>query len=120
MIRRAAFVIAISLMHIACAPTATPQDEHARALAQAATIAPADARLATLYSQSCKACHAIEGTGAPLVQDRSLWDARWSKGMPALMQSTVAGLNGMPPGGQCFACTAADYEALISFLAGRP
>jgi cytochrome c5 len=120
MIQRAAFVIAISMLLIACAPKTAPQDEHARALSQAATIAPADARLATLYSQSCKACHAIDNSGAPLVQDRSLWDARWEKGMTVLMQSTVAGLNGMPPGGQCFACTAADYEALIKFLAGRP
>jgi cytochrome c5 len=103
----------------ACAPTVSPQDEHARALAQAATVVPADQRLAALYLQSCKACHAIENSGAPLVQDRSVWDARWEKGLPALLQSTVTGLNGMPPGGQCFACTAADYEALTKFLAGR-
>jgi cytochrome c5 len=55
-----------------------------------------------------------------LTGDRSQWDARWTKGLPALVQSTVTGLNGMPPGGQCFACSAADYEALIQFLAGRP
>jgi cytochrome c5 len=93
--------------------------QHAHALAQAATIAPADERLASLYKQSCKACHAIENSGAPLVGDRSQWNARWSKGLPTLMQSTVTGLNGMPAGGQCFACTAADYEALITFLAGQ-
>ena len=58
-------------------------------------------------------------TGAPLVQDRTQWDARWDKGLPALVSSTLAGLNGMPPGGQCFSCTAKDYEALISFMAGR-
>jgi cytochrome c5 len=99
--------------------TQDSSEQHARALQQAATIAPADERLASLYKQACKSCHAIENSGAPLVRDHSQWDARWSKGMPALMQSVVAGFNGMPAGGQCFACTAADYEALIAFLAGR-
>jgi cytochrome c5 len=116
---RALAIFTTCLFLAACAPQSSPDDEHSRALAQAATVAPADERLATLYRQSCKACHAIDNSGAPLVQDRSLWDARWEKGLPALLQSTVAGLKGMPPGGQCFACTAADYEALIKFLAGR-
>src|SRR5215831_12003770 len=100
----------------ACAPTESPQAQHARALTKAATIAPSDERLAALYKQSCKSCHAIENSGAPLVQDPSQWEARWSKGMPTLLQNVVAGINGMPPGGQCFSCTAADYEALIRFL----
>jgi cytochrome c5 len=103
----------------ACAPQESPQAQHQRALANAQKTAPSDERIATLYKQSCKACHAIENSGAPLVQDRSQWDARWAKGMPTLMQNVVAGFNGMPAGGQCFACTAADYEGLIRFLAGR-
>lgn len=90
------------------------------ALAQAAIAEPADERLATLYKQSCKACHSIPNGPAPLVQDRAQWDARWEKGLPVLLQSTINGLNGMPPGGQCFSCSAKDYEALIRFLAGQP
>ncbi|MCC6764707.1 MAG: cytochrome c5 family protein [Deltaproteobacteria bacterium] len=89
------------------------------ALARAQTLAPKDGRLAGLYAQSCKACHTVADTGAPLAGDRAAWEARWAKGLPALVQSTVGGLNGMPAGGQCFACTPADYEALIRFLAGR-
>ena len=89
------------------------------ALARAQAMAPKDARLAALYAQSCKAGHTVPDTGAPLAGDRTAWDARWAKGLPALVQSTVGGLNGMPPGGQCFACTPADFEALIPFLAGR-
>jgi cytochrome c5 len=34
-----------------------------------------------------------------------------------LLKSTVGGLGGLPPGGQCFACSAGDYEALIRFMA---
>ncbi len=57
--------------------------------------------------------------GAPLTGDRQAWDSRWTKGQETLRASTVRGLNGMPPGGQCFACTPADYDALIRFMAGR-
>jgi cytochrome c5 len=88
-------------------------------VSQAAAIVPTDQRLATLYTQSCKSCHSIPGGVAPLVQDRSQWDARWTKGLPTLLQSTINGLNGMPPGGQCFSCSAQDYEALIKFMAGQ-
>lgn len=89
------------------------------ALARARAMTPSDAKLAALYAQSCKACHTVPDTGAPLAGDRAAWDPRWAKGAPALLQSVVSGLNGMPAGGQCFACKPADYEALIAFLAGR-
>jgi cytochrome c5 len=104
---------------IGCTPKESPQEQHAIALAGAATAAPADERLAALYKQSCKACHSVEGSGAPLVGDRSQWDSRWNKGVPVLLQNVVAGFNGMPASGQCFACSATDLEALIAFLAGR-
>ena len=97
-------------------PSAAP---NADALARAHAMTPKDAKLAALYAQSCKACHTVPDTGAPLAGDRAAWDPRWAKGMPVLLQSTVGGLNGMPAGGQCFACKPADYEALITFLAGR-
>jgi len=88
--------------------------EHAQAMT------PADPRLAGLYAQSCKACHTVLDSGAPLAGDRVAWTVRWEKGLPTLLQSTVGGLGGMPPGGQCFACGPAEYEALIRFMADRP
>ncbi|MGH6651611.1 MAG: c-type cytochrome [Sphingopyxis sp.] len=87
--------------------------------AQSAALKPADARIAGLYEQSCKSCHTVADTGAPLAGDRTLWDQRWAKGEDVLLGSTVRGLNGMPAGGQCFACTPDDYKALIRFMAGR-
>ena len=86
---------------------------------RAAAATPADPRLAELYRQSCRACHAVPGSGAPLTGDRDAWDKREEKGAEALRSSTIRGLNGMPPGGQCFACTPQDYDALIRFMAGR-
>ena len=104
-------------MLVGCAPDAPPVSQ--QAAVQAATQLPSDERLARLYQQSCKICHGLAQSGAPLARDQSQWDPRWAKGLPALLQSTVTGLNGMPPGGQCFACTAQDYQALIAFMAGR-
>jgi cytochrome c5 len=113
--RRIAIATALVLT-VACSPSA-PQRTPAEAAAHALTLTPADARLADLYAQSCKTCHTVVDTGAPLAGDRAAWAARWKKGMPALLSSTVGGLGGMPAGGQCFSCSSADYEALIRFMA---
>ena len=86
---------------------------------QASSALPEDPRLAALYQQSCRTCHSTGAGGAPIVGDRAAWDARWVKGAETLRSSTIRGLNGMPPGGQCFACTPDDYDALIRFMAGR-
>lgn len=109
---------ALLVLMPACAQPAvqrTPEE----AVAHAQTLTPADARLADLYAQSCKTCHTVLDTGAPLSGDAGAWEARWKKGVPALVTSTVSGLGGMPAGGQCFSCTADDYEGLIRFMAGR-
>jgi cytochrome c5 len=87
--------------------------------AQAAARHPADARLAALYDTSCRACHTSADSGAPLSGDHTQWDARWAKGSAVLLQSAVAGYNRMPAGGQCASCTAADYTALIAFMADQ-
>jgi cytochrome c5 len=89
------------------------------AIEHAAAATPSDPRIAELYRQSCRACHAVAGSGAPLTGDREAWDDRWEKGAEALRSSAISGMNGMPAGGQCFACTPQDYDALIRFMAGR-
>jgi len=88
-------------------------------LEQSAALTPANTRIAGLYEQACKSCHTVPDTGAPLTGDRTQWDARWAKGEPELLNSTIRGLNGMPAGGQCFSCSPDDYKALIRFMAGR-
>ncbi|WP_199902652.1 cytochrome c5 family protein [Azospirillum sp. B4] len=80
---------------------------------------PGDGRLAGLYEASCKACHANPDAGAPLVGFATAWKPRWAKGPDTLLKHTLAGFNGMPAGGQCFSCTADDYQALIRFMAGQ-
>jgi cytochrome c5 len=86
---------------------------------QSAALAPADPRLAQLYEGSCKACHTVADSLAPLTGDRTLWDPRWALGEDALLTAAIQGKGGMPAGGQCFECTPADLKALITFMAGR-
>ncbi len=103
----------------ACQPSG-PTRSPAEISAHAATLKPADPRLAGLYAQACKACHAMVGTLAPQTGDREAWAPRVAKGMPVLLHDVVAGFKGMPAGGQCFACTADDDKALIRFMADQP
>lgn len=86
---------------------------------QSAALSPADPRLAQLYAGSCKACHTVKDSLAPLTGDRTLWDSRWARGEEALLASAIQGKGGMPAGGQCFECTPEDLKALIAFMAGR-
>ena len=90
--------------------------EAAQATARAASLRPADARLAGLYDHSCRACHANALANAPLTGDRKAWRARLKKGQSELVRNALTGFNGMPPGGQCFSCTTPDIEALIAFM----
>lgn len=111
-------VVALACGTVACSSPPAPVSR-AELAARAARMMPADTKLAGLYTQSCKACHTVADSGAPLSGDAAAWEPRWSKGIQALVQSTVRGVGAMPPGGQCFSCSAADYEALIRFMAGH-
>lgn len=110
-------ILALTLGFVGCSQAAPPS--RAEVARHALSMVPADPRLSGLYTQSCKACHTALDSGAPLTGDREAWGPRWGKGLPALLQSTVNGMGGMPAGGQCFACGSADLEALIRFMADR-
>ena len=101
------------------APVAETSSAASSPAAAAKPVEPADKRLAWLYDASCRACHGRAGTGAPVAGDAAAWAPRWSKGLPALVDSAVKGKGGMPAGGQCFACRREDYAALIRFMAGH-
>lgn len=86
---------------------------------EAQKLMPANPALAQLYVHSCKACHAIEGSGAPLVHDHGAWDPRWEKSESVLLDHAIQGFQAMPAGGQCTACTAKDFQELTRFMADR-
>ncbi|CAN5508678.1 cytochrome c5 family protein [soil metagenome] len=96
----------------ACAKPAGPPTDYA-------SLKPADARLATLYDGSCKACHTNPAAGAPLTHNPRAWAPRWHQGQDVLLDHVVQGYRAMPAGGQCAACTPDDFRALIAFIAGH-
>jgi cytochrome c5 len=95
---------------------ASPAPSPAEKAAFAAKAMPGDARLAGLYTQSCKTCHADPATGAPLVGDAEAWAPRLAQGPDVLLASVISSKNAMPAGGQCFACTPDDFKALTKFM----
>ena len=103
--------VALALTACGPAPKPAPTPE------QAALLRPSDPRLSALYVTSCKACHTIAESGAPLVHDHAAWAPRWKQGLPVLVDHSIQGFNAMPAGGQCATCTPADLEALIRFMA---
>ena len=113
--RAAVLLTLAALSLVPCDETAPPAPSPEQAL----LLKPADTRLAGLYETSCKACHAMPGTGAPLVHDRAAWDPRWKQGESVLLDHTIQGFRAMPASGQCATCAPADFQGLIRFMAGR-
>ena len=105
-------LVAASLILAACAPQPGPP-------ADPASLTPVDPRLAELYAGSCKACHVVADSGAPLVHDAKAWAPRWKQGEAVLLDHVVQGYKAMPAMGQCASCTPADFKALTRFMAGK-
>ena len=94
------------------APSITPQ--------QSMALQPADPTLAEIYNRSCKSCHTMSSTGAPLTGDAVAWGTRMDKGMDVLVDNVINGFAGMPPFGLCMDCEPEQFEALIEFMAKAP
>jgi cytochrome c5 len=86
--------------------------------AESRQLVPQDQEIAAIYARSCRSCHTVAGTGAPLTGDTQAWAPRMDKGMDVLLDSVVNGFGGMPPFGLCMDCDAPQFEALIRFMAG--
>ena len=81
------------------------------------SLQPADAALAEVYNRSCRSCHTVAATGAPLTGDANAWAIRYEKGMGTLVDNVINGFGGMPALGLCMDCSADQFEALIDFMA---
>ncbi len=112
---RALLALGLMLFAVACGPTETPEQK----VAWAEGMTPADARLAEMYGRSCKACHVVLESKAPLTGDKAAWDARFEQGIDTLVVHARDGFKAMPPRGSCMDCTDEDLKALTLFMAGR-
>ena len=84
------------------------------------SLQPADSALAETYNRSCRSCHTVAATGAPLTGDANAWAERYEKGMSTLVDNVINGYGGMPALGLCMDCSADQFEALIDFMATPP
>ena len=69
-----------------------------------------------VYSRFCFACHATGVSEAPKFQDEADWAPRLEKGVDVLMQTTIDGLNLMPPMGTCMDCSEEELAAAVDYM----
>lgn len=69
-----------------------------------------------VYQSACFACHGTGAAGAPMLGDAAAWGPRASKGVSALLNSAINGLNAMPPRGTCGNCSDDDLKAAIEYM----
>ena len=103
-------------------PTLTMEPD-ASHIALAETLVPTDPELAAIYDRSCRACHALDGLGAPLTGHAAAWAPRFDvRGPDGLLASVHSGRGVMPAMGYCADCTDDDFRALIEFMSteGQP
>ena len=70
------------------------------------------------WQTSCALCHIDGNGGAPRIQEPDDWTTRSNKSKDQLLQSTIEGLNNMPPLGYCMSCEETDFLAMIDFMIG--
>ena len=70
------------------------------------------------YMSSCFACHSTGAAGAPKVGAgmSAEWKPRLEKGLDAVVQNAINGINTMPAKGLCFDCTDEDLRAIVEYM----
>ena len=70
------------------------------------------------YMASCFACHSTGAAGAPKVGAgmSAEWEPRLEKGLDAVVQNAINGINTMPSKGLCFDCTYEDLRAIVEYM----
>ena len=70
------------------------------------------------YMSSCFACHSTGAAGAPRVGSGMSveWESRLEKGLDAVVQNAINGINTMPAKGLCFDCSDEDLRAIVEYM----
>ena len=84
---------------------------------QVAEAAPAEPRSGQeVYDSYCSTCHEAGVSGAPVFANQSDWEPRIAKGMETLYDSTLNGLNVMPPRGTCPDCSDEELKVTVDYM----
>lgn len=106
----------LSLVLASCTASGVPSPTP-EAVSAAEKAQPATSELAAIYDRSCRSCHAVEGSGAPLTGHGAAWAPRLAKGREVWLGSIKRGLGAMPPMGLCADCDDETLTALVRFMA---
>jgi len=68
-----------------------------------------------VYNTKCAGCHATGAAGAPKY-GTSDWAERGAKGLGALMENAINGINAMPPRGLCADCSDKEIRDAIKYM----
>ncbi|MFK7864658.1 MAG: cytochrome c5 family protein [Pseudohongiellaceae bacterium] len=72
---------------------------------------------ATVYENTCFACHGTGAAHAPEVGDIIEWEIRLEKGLDSLVENTINGLNGiMPARGLCVDCSDDELREIVEYM----
>jgi cytochrome c5 len=102
-----------------CGCSASTEEPAAADVQRAQAARPRDVQLAERYERSCMACHATQGSGAPLTGFAPHWERRLAQGMEQLLKHAADGFNAMPARGQCNDCSPDDLRALTQFMSSK-
>ncbi len=70
------------------------------------------------YNEYCFICHGTGMSDIPQLGDAEHWALRTSKGMEALYNAALYGVNAMPPMGLCDSCTEEQVKAAVDYMVG--
>jgi len=69
-----------------------------------------------IYTTGCAACHDSGIAGAPMMGNKSQWEARQAKGYEMLVNNAYNGINGMPAKGLCADCTKEEIDIAVQYM----
>ena len=70
----------------------------------------------SIYTTGCAACHDGGVAGAPMMGNKSQWEARQAKGYETLVNNSYNGINAMPAKGLCADCTKEEIGLAVQYM----
>ena len=70
----------------------------------------------SIYTSGCAACHDAGIAGAPMMGNKSQWEARQAKGYEMLVNNAYNGINGMPAKGLCADYTKEEIGIAVQYM----
>ncbi len=84
--------------------------------AKAASASGADPVVVENYATYCSACHSNKAIGAPVPGDKATWEEVLEKGIDAVYENGINGINAMPPMGTAMNMPVEDFKKIVDYM----